>query len=85
MHDWCLETVVAFDAEDGGAYIVGGLNRSGALVRLDAVAAKNGFDFKIWEEGVRSKVEAREWAERHVKAVYEGALRFGLDDPRWTP
>lgn len=81
---WFIETVVAFDADDGGAYIVGGLNKTGKLVRLDETAAEYGFDFKIWEQDSGSREEAREWASRHVKAVYEDARPLGPDDPRWT-
>lgn len=83
LHEWFVESVVAFDAEDGGAYIVGGLNRGGALVRLDDVATESGFEVKIWQQVPGSKDEAYEWARGHVKVVYDNAAPLDLNDPRW--
>jgi hypothetical protein len=81
--EWVLETVVAFDADDGGAYVVGGLNRSGVPVRLDDVAASNGFTLAgIWEQDKGGKDAARKWAKRHIKLLYEDAIPLDPDDPR---
>jgi hypothetical protein len=83
VQQWVLETVVAFDAEDGGAYIVGGLNRSGSLVRLDATATREGFVVAgVWEQRTGGKEAAREWAGRHIKSLYEDAMPFDPLDPR---
>jgi hypothetical protein len=80
---WVLETVVAFDNEDGGAYIVGGLNRAGVVARLDDVLARNDFTLAgVWEQDKGGKEAAMEWAERHIKTLYEDALPFERDDPR---
>ena len=82
---WYLETVVAFDAHDGGAYVVGGLNRTGKLVRLDEVIGADEHAFKIagvWEQDAGGKEAAVEWAERHIKVLYEDAMPFEPDDPR---
>jgi len=85
IQQWHVETVVAFDAEDGGAYVVGGLNRDGKLVRLDEVIGRDDHAFTIagvWEQDKGGKEAAVEWAERHVKALYEDAMPFHPDDPR---
>ena len=80
-----MESVVAFDAEGGVAYVVVGLAAAGALVRLIDVAAKNGFEVQIWQQVPGSKDEAYEWARRHVKVVYEDAAPLDLNDPRPSP
>lgn len=88
LQQWHLETVVAFDAEDGGAYVVGGLNRKGKLVRLDEVIGTDKFAFTIagiWEQHEGGKEAALEWAGRHIKTLYEDALPFERDDPRGYP
>lgn len=85
LQQWILETVAAFDADDGAAYVVGGLNRTGKLVRLDEVIGQGEFAFEIagvWEQDKGGKGAAMEWAERHIKALYEDALGFEIDDPR---
>ncbi len=80
---WVVETVVAFDTEDGGAYIVGGRNRSGVLVRLDETVTENGFTLAcVWEQDAGGKDAAREWAKRHIKLLYEDAIPLEVDDPR---
>ncbi len=88
IQQWYVETVVAFDAEDGGAYVVGGLNRKGKLVRLDKVIGddENAFTVAgVWEQDKGGKEAAVEWAERHVKARYQDAMPFEPDDPRGHP
>lgn len=88
MQQWFMETVVAFDAEDGGAYVVGGLNRTGNLKRLDEVIGSGEFAFAIaavWEQYSGGREAAREWAGRHIKALYEDALPMEPDDPRRQP
>lgn len=83
MQQWVLETVVAFDADDGGAYIVGGRNRSGLLVRLDQIVEHDGFILAaLWEQDTGGKEAAQEWAATHIKLVYEDAIPFHPDDPR---
>jgi hypothetical protein len=83
LQQWYMETVAAFDSDDGGAYVVGGLNRSGTLVRLDEIAKKNGFTLAgIWEQDEGGKEAAREWAARHIKALYDDALPLEPNDPR---
>jgi len=83
LQQWFLETVVAFDSEDGSAYLVGGMNRSGELKPLIETIEKNGFTLAaVWEQDRGGKEAAREWAGRHIKAMYEDAMPFELDDPR---
>jgi hypothetical protein len=77
---WQLETVVAFDAEDGGAFVVGGLNTTGRLVRLDAVAGEC-FEVRLFE--AQSRDDARAWAADHVKLL-EQAWPLDREDPRWA-
>jgi hypothetical protein len=83
LQQWNVETVVAFDAADGGAYIVGGKNMTGTLVRLDEVLREGGFKLAaMWEQQAGGKDAAKEWAGRHIKLLYEDALPFDPNDPR---
>jgi hypothetical protein len=43
VQQWVLETVVAFDAEDGAAYVIGRRNRFGVLIRIDEITASEHF------------------------------------------
>jgi hypothetical protein len=81
--DWYLQAVVACVSEDAGAYIVGGVNKSGVLKRLDMVAADREFTIAgVWEQDHGGKDAAKEWATRHIETLYEDALPFERDDPR---
>jgi hypothetical protein len=85
IQQWYLMTVVGFDAQDGEAYVVGGINRTGRLDRISDVLGNDRFAFKLagmWEQDKGGKEAATEWAGRHIKAVYEDALPFEIDDPR---
>jgi hypothetical protein len=92
LQQWFVETVVAFDSEDRGAYVVGGLNRQpgGRLVRLDEIAKQDPddeqFEFKlacVWEQHEGGIEAAREWAGRHIEAVHQDAMPYDSSDPRW--
>lgn len=83
---WQLETVVAFDSADGGAYIIGGLNRTGKIVRLDETIAEYNFKLAgVWEQQTGGREAALEWASGHIKLIYEDAMPFDPDDPRRSP
>ena len=72
-----LESVVAFDSDDGGAFVVGGLNRSGVIARLDELAERN--DFTLAGSGSRMRAAEKQpgsGPERHVNAVYGDAMPF---------
>jgi hypothetical protein len=87
IQQWFVMSVVGFDAQDGEAYVIGGLNRTGKLGRITDVV-KDGderFAFKLagmWEQDKGGKEAATEWAGRHIKTVYEDAMPFEIDDPR---
>jgi len=83
LQGWVIETVVAFDADDGGAYVVGGKNMSGRLVRLDVLSERNGFKLAaLREQTSGGRDAAHDWAGRHIKVRYESAFPE-LDDPRY--
>ena len=80
--DWDLEQVVGFDARDGRAYIVGGMNSTGALVRADDVLEKHRFRIvRMWQEP-DGEVAARKRAEYLVETLFNDALPYNPDDPR---
>jgi hypothetical protein len=82
---WYLMTVVGFEAHDGEAYVVGGMNRTGKLDRISDVLGNDEFAFKLagmWEQDKGGKEAATEWARKHIEAVHEDAMPFEIGDPR---